>query len=219
MMHDVNHTTGPVGDDDVEALAARVDRAIEALTTLDPAAREKAEAAREAIEAFHKAGLTTIVKRLKEDPRGKELLFALVDDPGVRALFAMHGIIRTQQPEPAPAPLELVQIQLPGAGAGWHPGPRAADVSDEKPIAFEAGSEKVIVVRVRGELRAFRNACGHIGLPLDRGMMDAEAGTITCPWHGYRFDAESGECLSAPDCGLEPFPIREVGGTVEVKIP
>ena len=218
MTHDAHQPEGTAPDDDLEAIAAHVDHAIEALEGLDAAARDKADAVRAAIEAFHRVGLTRIVKRLKADPRGKEILFELVDDPGVRALFAMHGIIRTEaatEPEPL---LDLVQIQLPGAAAGWHPGPQAGDVTPDKPVAFEAGGVKIIVVNARGQLRAFRNACGHIGLPLDRGIMDAEAGTITCPWHAYRFDADSGACLSAPDCRLEPFPLRVVGGVVEVKV-
>jgi nitrite reductase/ring-hydroxylating ferredoxin subunit len=218
MMHDTNHTSGPATGDDLESLAGRVDHAIEALAGLDEPAREKAMAVREAIEAFHRLGLTTIVKRLKEDPRGKEILFELVDDPGVRALLAMHGIIRSAPPSEPEPPLELVQIQLPGAEGGWHPGPRADEVTSEKPFAFEAGGEKIIVVNARGRLRAFRNACGHIGLPLDRGIIDDAEGTITCPWHAYRFDADSGACLSAPDCRLEPFPLRVVGEVVEVKV-
>lgn len=207
----------PSAADDLEALASRVDRAIEALNSLEPAARERAIAAREAIEAFHKAGLTAIVRRLKADPRGKELLFELVDDPGVCALLAMHGIIRTQPPAAPGPPLELVQIQMPGDCSGWHPGPRADEVTDEKPLAFEAGGAKILLLRAKGEIRAFRNACAHVGLPLERGMIDVEASVITCPWHGFRYAADTGECLSAPQCQLEPFPIRVVGGVVEVK--
>jgi nitrite reductase/ring-hydroxylating ferredoxin subunit len=143
-----------------------------------------------------------------------------VDDPGVHALFAMHGIVRSSPAAPAPQPpLELVQIQLPGTAPGWHQGPRADAVTAEKPVAFEAGGTKIIVLRVRDGLRAFRNACAHVGLPLDRGMCDPEAGTITCPWHGFRFDADTGECLSAPQCQLEPFPVRVTDGVVWVKPP
>lgn len=36
--------------------------------------------------------------------------------------------------------------------------------------------------------------CPHMGLPLDCEP-DAN-GVMTCPWHGYRFDAASGVCLS-----------------------
>jgi hypothetical protein len=46
------------------------------------------------IEEFHKVGLTHVVKKLKDDPHGKQLLFELVDEPTVYALFAMHGLVR-----------------------------------------------------------------------------------------------------------------------------
>lgn len=211
----------PAGATDLEGLARQVDDAITAIESLEPAAREKAEALKTAIEAFHKAGLTTIVKTLKADPRGKELLFELVDDPTVQSLLALHGLIRTRPTEetpstPAPS-LELVQIQLPGAGPQWVAGPRVEEVTGEKPVTFAAGEASVIVIRSRAGLRAFRNACGHVGLPLDRGMCDEEAGTITCPWHGYRFDSDSGECLSAPQCQLEPFEVKVTDDVVWVR--
>ena len=87
----------------------------------------------------------------------------------------------------------------------------------EKPVAFEGGGAKILVLRVKDKFRAFRNACGHVGLPLERGMCDVEAGTITCPWHGFRFDSDTGECLSGPQCQLEPFPLRVTAGVIWVK--
>ncbi len=41
--------------------------------------------------------------------------------------------------------------------------------------------------------------CPHQGLPLTEAP-DA-AGVITCPWHGYQFDAASGRCLSGQIAG------------------
>lgn len=41
--------------------------------------------------------------------------------------------------------------------------------------------------------------CPHQGLPLT-GDPDAD-GIITCPWHGYRFDAVSGRCVSGQIAG------------------
>jgi nitrite reductase/ring-hydroxylating ferredoxin subunit len=84
-------------------------------------------------------------------------------------------------------------------------------------LAFEAEGVNVIVIRSKEGLRAFRNACAHQGLPLERGVCDAEAGTITCPWHGFQFDSASGECFSAPQCQLEPFPLRVTDGVVWVR--
>lgn len=41
--------------------------------------------------------------------------------------------------------------------------------------------------------------CPHQGLPLE-GDPDPD-GVITCPWHGYRFDARTGQCLSGQIAG------------------
>lgn len=291
--------------DDLTQLAERVDRAVAEAGALEPAVRAKALALKSAIEEFHKVGLTKIVRRLKEDPRGKELLFELVDDPTVYALFSMHGLVRADLRTRVGRVIEMVrptlqshggdvtlvdvrdsrvfvrlsgncngcsmssvtlrttveeslkehvpevegvevvptepdggtqgdqmnvlQIQLPVVaagpdgsprvvqGAGWVQGPRADDVGPDRPITFEAEGAQVIVIRSREGLRAFRNACAHQGLPLDRGVCDAEAGTITCPWHGFQFDSASGECFSAPQCQLEPFPLRVTDGVVWVR--
>jgi nitrite reductase/ring-hydroxylating ferredoxin subunit len=41
--------------------------------------------------------------------------------------------------------------------------------------------------------------CPHQGLPLD--CEPDAGGVMTCPWHGYRFDARTGECLSSKTKG------------------
>ena len=105
----------------------------------------------------------------------------------------------------------------PGDTNDWCAGPKVDQVMAEKPVAFEGGGAKILVLRVKDKFRAFRNACAHVGLPLERGMCDVEAGTITCPWHGFRFDSDTGECLSAPKCQLEPFPLRVTAGVIWVK--
>ncbi len=293
--------------DDLAQLAERVDHAVAEVGALEPAVRAKALALKSAIEEFHKVGLTTIVRRLKEDLRGRKLLFELVDDPTVYALFSMHGLVRANLQTRVSRVIEMVrptmqshggdvalvdvrnnrvfvrlsgscngcsmssvtlrttveeslkehvpeiegvevvptdpdggqssggdqvnvlQIQLPVVaagpdgsrwvvqGAGWVQGPRADDVSPDRPIAFKAEDTQVIVIRSKEGLRAFRNACAHQGLPLERGVCDAEAGTITCPWHGFQFDSASGECFSSPQCQLEPFPLRVTDGVVWVR--
>lgn len=217
-------------EDDLTRLAEQVDRAIAEVSALEPEIRAKALALKSIIEEFHRSGLTAIVRKLKADPRGKELLFELANDPRVYALLTLHGIVRTPPPEeePSTGPLELVQIQLPvvavaldgqttAQAAGWVQGPPADSITADRPVSFQAGDASVILILSKSGLRAFRNACAHQGLPLDRGVCDAAAGTITCPWHGFQFDSESGECFSAPQCQLEPFPLRVTDGFVWVR--
>jgi nitrite reductase/ring-hydroxylating ferredoxin subunit len=45
-------------------------------------------------------------------------------------------------------------------------------------------------------------ACPHWGLPLD--AEPDENGIVTCPWHGYRFDARTGRCVSGQACAWTP---------------
>ncbi len=57
------------------------------------------------------------------------------------------------------------------------------------------------------EVNGYRlpNACPHLGLPLTADP--DESGIVTCPWHGYRFDAVTGRCVSGAACSWrEPAP-------------
>ena len=291
-----DETNPPAAAATLEQLAERVDSSLAEAQKLEPEARRKALAVQGAIEAFHKAGLTKIVQRLKADPRGRELLFELAEEPQVYALFAMHGLVRadlrtrvsrviemvrpymqshggdvalddvregrvfvrlsgscngcsmsavtlrstgeealkehvpeiagvevvpTEPALEAPVPSELVQIQLPAAAVapadGWVAGPPVAEVVQQRPTAFLAGDTPVLLIHSRAGWRAFRNACAHQGLPLENGLIDHEADTITCPWHGFCFNSDSGECFSAPQCQLEQFPLQLSAGRFWVR--
>ncbi|MFV0459372.1 MAG: NifU family protein [Actinomycetales bacterium] len=83
---------------DIETLAARLDETASAVEGLDAHSRRVAETALRAHDDVHARVLTTIVRHLKQDPHGKELLFELVDDPQVRLVLLMHRILR---PDPA----------------------------------------------------------------------------------------------------------------------
>lgn len=47
-------------------------------------------------------------------------------------------------------------------------------------------------------------ACPHLGLPLD--AEPDSGGIVTCPWHGYRFDARTGKCVSGAQCNWQVQP-------------
>ncbi len=48
----------------------------------------------------------------------------------------------------------------------------------------------------KGEACALRDACPHRGMPLSEGRLDGQ--DVECPYHGWRFDAKSGECRAIP---------------------
>ena len=108
--------------DDFEQLAQRADQAFAEVNTLPADIRMKALALKSAIEEFHKVGLTQIVRTLKADPRGKELLFELADQPAVYALFSMHGLVRADLRTQVSRVIEMVRPYLQFARRGCEPG-------------------------------------------------------------------------------------------------
>lgn len=271
---------------DLEQIAASLDESAARVAALDEETRSLVTGYLDGLNRLHRNALITTVRRLREDPRGKELLFELVDDPAVRMMLSLHGIIRPDpvtaarsavaRLEQSGAEVELVdvvdgvaQVRLRGSGCAsaaikenleqtlLHQGLRAVEIVPEQSApAFiplgalriesahpgwtptvavdqvppgevralettsESGAERaVIVVNVAGRLTAYVNACAHQGLPLDDAELDPEKGTLTCPWHGFCYDAADGECLSMPGAKLQSVPVRVEDGRIWVESP
>jgi nitrite reductase/ring-hydroxylating ferredoxin subunit len=84
------------------------------------------------------------------------------------------------------------------------------------PMRFDLAGRAYVLAEVDGELLAFSARCPHQLGPLG-GTVNAD-GTVTCPWHGYRFDVRSGANLSGGACRLGRRPAVSIGtdGTVVV---
>lgn len=77
-----------------DELAQRVDELRDRVSHEEPRVKELLDETLDAITAFNRVGLVTLIQKLRSDPRGQELLFEAVDDPEVMALFAAHGLVR-----------------------------------------------------------------------------------------------------------------------------
>jgi nitrite reductase/ring-hydroxylating ferredoxin subunit len=73
------------------------------------------------------------------------------------------------------------------------------------PMVLEFAGRRVRVVEADDELFAHDVVCPHRLGPLDD--VPVVDGSVTCPWHGYRFDLRSGERVSegAGACGRLPI--------------
>ncbi len=100
----------------LERTAARLDEAMARVQTLGDDERAVLTELLESLDALHKDALTTIVRRLRDDDRGRELLYALVDEPEVRMVLSMHGIIRPDPLTLAHRALERVRPTLASHG-------------------------------------------------------------------------------------------------------
>jgi nitrite reductase/ring-hydroxylating ferredoxin subunit/Fe-S cluster biogenesis protein NfuA len=119
----------------------------------------------------------------------------------------------------SPANGETVRFVSPfalAAGGQWHYAAKLPDVPEGGIKALTLEGEKILLSRRGSIVTCFQNACAHLGLALDDG--DVEDGIITCPFHGFRYDLSSGECLTAPAVQLQPHAVRVVGSRIEVRL-
>ncbi|MEM9800968.1 MAG: NifU family protein [Planctomycetota bacterium] len=274
-------------DPKLEDLAARVDEALRQANDQPVGAARRATALREAVEAFHREGISRILRTVAEHPAGDEILGRLSKDAFAQTLLGMHGLVRpgidarvldglvdarpwlrehggdvtfvervgdvvrvrltgsctdcTLAPltlreavfnavkrkapeitrielaEPEAPPPKKITIEHPGEG--WEPGPSLEELPEECTVRFDA-SEKSLLIHRRGDvIRAWENSCPHRGFALDGALAGGGEcdGEIECPWHGWRFDLGSGDCVHLGDARLVPVPLLVRGGVVWVR--
>ncbi|MAU52213.1 MAG: hypothetical protein CMN17_07505 [Roseovarius sp.] len=103
----------------------------------------------------------------------------------------------------------------------WRHAARLAELEDGETRFVEVDGHSVILSRFGDRVSAFRNACAHMGLELTGGEIsksDSSGAVITCPWHGFRYALDSGECLTAPEVQLQPHGVRVKGQNIEIRI-
>jgi nitrite reductase/ring-hydroxylating ferredoxin subunit/uncharacterized membrane protein/hemerythrin superfamily protein len=97
-----------------------------------------------------------------------------------------------------------------------------AELEEDRPRRVEVRDEDtrqnigVVLVRHRGRVQAMGARCSHMGGPLDQGWV--LNGTLVCPWHGSRYDLESGWPTSGPSTCPQPrYEVRLRDGMVEIR--
>ena len=118
--------------------------------------------------------------------------------------------------EPSPSLIQIESLKS-SKTSGWIETFAVEEVPNGTKKCFKNEKENILIINVDNRLSAYRNECPHQGLPLDGGMLEAEERILTCPWHGFKFDANSGECLTAPAAQLEVFPLRIENGKILVR--
>ena len=76
----------------------------------------------------------------------------------------------------------------------------------------------VAVFNVNGAFCATQAACTHKQGPLNEGPLDGS--TVTCPWHGSRFDVCTGAVLQGPAKDpLKTYRVKVDGEVGRVEVP
>jgi sulfoxide reductase heme-binding subunit YedZ len=105
------------------------------------------------------------------------------------------------------------------AGASPEGGWIEAGAVDDLPmnrarVVCVSGGERVALVRHPGGVSAVSNVCAHQGGPLGEG--EVVDGCLTCPWHGYQYEPETGQSPPPFEEKIPTYTVRIVKGRVQV---
>lgn len=90
------------------------------------------------------------------------------------------------------------------------------DLTDGKPYAVTVEDTPVLLLARGSQIVAIANRCTHRGAPLSDGPIVGNC--IECPWHGSRFNLQSGEVERGPATRPQPvLDVRVVAGRVQVR--
>jgi nitrite reductase/ring-hydroxylating ferredoxin subunit len=112
-----------------------------------------------------------------------------------------------------------------------------ADFPDRTGVLVRAGGLEVGVFMVKGRIHAYENRCRHQGGPVCTGeiigryeqvlLPDGTVASerfaddevrIACPWHGWEYDLETGECTADRRFRLRRIEVRQRDAEVYVVV-
>jgi nitrite reductase/ring-hydroxylating ferredoxin subunit len=94
-----------------------------------------------------------------------------------------------------------------------------AEVRARLPLVVSSGGRKFCIVESRGELIAYSTICPHLQGPLEQSQL--QDGIIECPWHGYRYNIHTRQCVSGANLilGIAPRVRIDTDSCVRLEFP
>ncbi|MGD9785432.1 MAG: NifU family protein [Hyphomicrobiaceae bacterium] len=198
---------------------------------LKPSLHERAEAALSSIRPMLASHGGDVELVAVEPPRVDVRFLGACDGCPASTLTFYAGVKKAVQ-DAMPEIREVKQVKGLGNGAGdqvhfaspfanyksdgWQFALKLVDLPDGTTTSKELDGHSVLLSRFGDKLTCFANHCAHMGMALDGG--EIENGVITCPYHGFQYALDSGECLTAPEVQLQPHAVRLVGDRIEVRL-
>ncbi len=139
----------------------------------------------------------------------------------VRYTIVAHLLMAMNQPQPIPGVIDSEFLW-----GFWYPALRSDEIRG-RALATSTRLEVPLVLGrdAAGKVFTLRDVCPHRAFPLSAGHCDGQ--TVECAYHGWRFDAHTGQCREIPSITAdskiqceriyaESFPCEERDGHVWV---
>ena len=94
---------------------------------------------------------------------------------------------------------------------------KPSDFPEDRMTPCQVEGYDLVIVRRGGKFFAFEDRCSHMEYPLHDGFLEEE--TVTCAYHGAKFDIITGDALAMP--AFEPitvYPTRVHDGRLWVDL-
>lgn len=94
---------------------------------------------------------------------------------------------------------------------------RVDDIPPGEHKGFKILARPVGIFRSRdGRFRAMETGCKHQNADLLEGPI--RDGIVTCPWHGWRYDLNTGECVWGSKVCLRPYALEIRGNDIYISL-
>lgn len=112
-----------------------------------------------------------------------------------RIVWAVDLILEMDLPE--------FRLEAQGSDGAWHDLAPADGIADGVVECLQIDGRDVFVCRSGDEYRVYDSLCPHQGTRIPKSAL--QKGVLTCPKHGWQFEAASGECIAKGDRPLHRF--------------
>lgn len=87
-----------------------------------------------------------------------------------------------------------------------------SEIAPGQAMMFQINEAIVSIFNVDGKFYAVDDRCPHRGAPLSEGVVNGT--TVTCPWHGAKFDVTNGKLVSGAQWSLKTYPLKVDGDEI-----
>lgn len=81
-----------------------------------------------------------------------------------------------------------------------------SEIKDGSGKVVDVNGKQIAVLNHNGEFFAIDNTCAHMQGPLGEGS--CSDGKVTCPWHGWEYDLETGKNTFDENIKLNTYEVR-----------
>jgi nitrite reductase (NADH) small subunit/3-phenylpropionate/trans-cinnamate dioxygenase ferredoxin subunit len=91
---------------------------------------------------------------------------------------------------------------------------RVGDLEEGGSKTIVIGKKLIALFLDKGQYYAIDDVCPHMGASLSGGHL--ANGTVTCPWHAWRFRLADGAWADYPKVKIACYPVRVLGDEIQI---